>query len=437
MCRWHKVLVWVLLWIGLSSVYASPISPVKRWQTPNGLRVWYVYRPQLPMVAMRLVVGAGSSQDQANGLAWMTAHMLSAGAKGLTQKQIAQDLAQSGARFNVQVGRQDTMLSLDSLVIPDHLQVATAVFASLLGSPTFPPEIFAERQRRHIALLKLRHEQPTQLAYDVLYQKLYPNSDYGLPIAGTVNSIKQLPLSQVKAFYNQYYVARNMTLILVGDVNVKEAHQIAQQISSVVPMGQLSVLPKFSAVAHDVSESEVINHTHHATQATIVIGTRAAPVSSADYLSELLAAEVLGGQNSKLYQILRSQNGLVYRVGAHINSGMLPGVFSVFSETNAGSANQVVATIQSAINDICRQGPSNVSIQIARHVILGHLLLRVSSNQGVATRLVWLAKNHLPVDYFAHFNQRLKQISVKQIKAALNRLMEKQYKVVVIVGGNH
>ena len=62
----------------MSAAEAAP--KIESWTTQNGLRVYYVHAPELPMMDLRLVFDAGSAHDGAKmGLAMLTNGMLDKG----------------------------------------------------------------------------------------------------------------------------------------------------------------------------------------------------------------------------------------------------------------------------------------------------------------------------------------------------------------------
>ena len=59
-----------------------PEINVNSWQETNGLRIYHVYLPEIPMIDMALVFAAGSAYDgQQHGIAALTASMLNEGTK--------------------------------------------------------------------------------------------------------------------------------------------------------------------------------------------------------------------------------------------------------------------------------------------------------------------------------------------------------------------
>src|SRR5262245_28662977 len=80
---------------------AQAILPIQEWQTPAGARVYFVENRDLPMVDVSVEFPAGSGYDTAEkaGLAAMTNRLLTLGANGMTEDEIARRLADVGAQF--------------------------------------------------------------------------------------------------------------------------------------------------------------------------------------------------------------------------------------------------------------------------------------------------------------------------------------------------
>jgi Predicted Zn-dependent peptidases len=67
------VLAQLALWLVVFASFAQAAPKIEYWTTANGLRVYYVPAPELPMLDLRLVFDAGSARDGAKpGLAMLT-----------------------------------------------------------------------------------------------------------------------------------------------------------------------------------------------------------------------------------------------------------------------------------------------------------------------------------------------------------------------------
>ena len=66
----------------VNSIKSSKAVNIQEWKTQNGVRVLYVYAPELPMVDIQAIFDAGSVRDDDKpGIASLTSGLLSHGAK--------------------------------------------------------------------------------------------------------------------------------------------------------------------------------------------------------------------------------------------------------------------------------------------------------------------------------------------------------------------
>jgi zinc protease len=72
---------------------------IEKSMLPNGMRVWTVHHPQVPLVALTFLIRRGASSDPAgkDGLAAVTADMLDEGSGDRSAIEIHEGLARLGA----------------------------------------------------------------------------------------------------------------------------------------------------------------------------------------------------------------------------------------------------------------------------------------------------------------------------------------------------
>lgn len=85
------------------SQWALASLPIQYWQTSSGARVYFVENHDLPMLDINVEFAAGSAMDTASksGCANLVRHLLSLGAGGLSEDQIATGLADVGAQLKI------------------------------------------------------------------------------------------------------------------------------------------------------------------------------------------------------------------------------------------------------------------------------------------------------------------------------------------------
>ena len=78
-----------------------------------------------------------------------------------------------------------------------------------------------------------------------LFTESFGEHPYSRDIIGLDEHLKNPQPSAMKKFYDKYYVASNMTLLLVGDLNTAEARQMAEKYFSVWPRGNQVRRPSY------------------------------------------------------------------------------------------------------------------------------------------------------------------------------------------------
>ena len=79
-----------------------------------------------------------------------------------------------------------------------------------------------------------------------LFTESFGGHPYSRDVIGLDEHLKNPQPSAMKRFYDKYYVAANMTLILVGDFNTAEAKKMAEKYFSIWPKGEPAKQPSYN-----------------------------------------------------------------------------------------------------------------------------------------------------------------------------------------------
>ena len=197
---------------------------VRPFSTPSGLQIIVERDPTSQLVAVALVVGAGSSANPPGreGLAHLVEHL---GFRCRTDGQRSHtdllDLVGAGT-WNAFTTPDITLyFALGSTAAAEdliRLEFARAL-APLRGVDAATFDVEREVVRNE---LLQRNEQGRVTAVDTeLRRALYPEgSSYARPVIGTQASISALTLEDAQAFVRKNYLPRKMTLVIAGDVDL-------------------------------------------------------------------------------------------------------------------------------------------------------------------------------------------------------------------------
>ncbi|MEM1243289.1 MAG: pitrilysin family protein [Pseudomonadota bacterium] len=402
------------------------------WQTPQGLKVYFDQIKQLPMLDIVIAFNAGSSRDGKNfGLANFTSSMINEGAGNLNADAIAAQFANLGVIFTSSTNRDMTSLSLRSLTKAEVLQPALKLFTTLLSKPTFPQKAFARTQRILADAIQAKLQSPGTIATDNFFKLIYQNYPYAHPVIGTTDSIAKITAQQLKAFHQRYYVAKNATLAIVGDITREQAQAIAAQISKALPSGAAAAplaAPKSAA-------KKSLNIKYPSTQTAIRIGQIGVTRSNPNYVALVVANYILGGDSSsRLFHVVREKNGLSYGVGSALVPYAQNGPFLIYLQTKDKQTPKAIKVTQSVVEKFVKNGITQKELTLAKDYLTGNLPLQLASNSQIANYLALVGRYNLPVNYLPDLIDKIKTISVEDVNQALKQSIFPKKMVIVTVG---
>lgn len=87
---------------------------------------------------------------------------------------------------------------------------------------------------------------PVNAFQEGLFREAFGEHPYGRPVIGYTEHLKNPQPSKMREFYNTYYVANNMTLILVGDFNIEETEPMVAAKFGTWRKGEIPAQPEYN-----------------------------------------------------------------------------------------------------------------------------------------------------------------------------------------------
>jgi zinc protease len=158
--------------------------------------------------------------------------------------------------------------------------------------------------------------------------------------------------------------------------------------------------------------------------------------SDPDFFSLLVGNHILGGGGftSRLTQEVREKRGLSYSVYSFFSPGLHAGQFAIGLQTRPDQAAQAVQVSREVLAQFVANGPTEAELQAAKDNLIGGFALRIDSNRKLLDNVANIAWVGLPLDYLTNWTQRVEKITAADIKAALQRKLQPEKMVTVVVG---
>ncbi len=412
------------------------LLPIQHWVTANGAKIYFVATNGIPMVDIQVNFDAGSARDGAKpGLSQFCVGMLNEGAADLNADQIADQFENLGTVFNNTNNRDRTILSIRSLSEPKFLNPSASLLATLLSQPTFPdPNV--ERVRNEILVdIKRNLQKPSVVASQALFKAIYQDHPYAHPISGTEGSVATITKNDLVAFHQQYYVATNATITIVGGITKEAATDLAKLLSEKLPKGSKAVaLPTVPTLTKAVEQ----NIPFPTEQTHILTGQPCAAEGDPDYFAWLIGDYVLGSNqlNSRLFKEIREDRGLAYNVRSGILFLQQPGPFVIQLQTKNEQTKEAIGILKDTLTRFVTEGPTDKEVSDAKLGIARGLPLEINDNHKITNFVSTLGFYNLPLDYLNTYIKRLEAVSLQDIKTVFQKRIHPNDMALIVVGSN-
>lgn len=434
--KWLQGRIAGLLGIALAlPMLAQAALPIQHWKSPSGAEVYFVENHNLPIVDVSVNFAAGSSRDQPTkaGVAALTQQLLSLGAGGLSDDQIANRLADVGANLAGDFDLDRASLRLRTLSSDREKTAALALLAEMVQRPDFPAEVLEREKARVTAALREAETQPESIADRAFFKALYGNHPYALQSAVTPETIAAVTRDDLLAFYRSHYTRNNSVVAVIGDLTHQQVEQLAEQLTANLPEGDAAAALPAVPLPAQASETRI---PHAAAQSHILLGYPGIKRGDPDYFPLYVGNYILGGGGfgSRLTEEVREKRGLVYSVFSYFMPMREAGPFQIGLQTKREQTDEALKVVRETLQKFVDNGATAKELKDAKDNLIGGFALRLDSNAKVMDYLSIIGFYNLPLNFLDDYTKQVNKVTLAQIKDAFARRIHPDKMVTVIVG---
>ena len=407
-----------------------------RRRLANGLEIVVAPVTKLPLATVAIIGDAGAACDRhgLEGTAQLVAKLMT---EGGTERS---DGAELTARFERLGASIDSHADWDAAaitmtVLAEHLPAAFELLGEVVLTPAFRArEVERLKAERVAELLQLRAE-PRGLADEHFSRFVYnASSRYAKPDDGDEASISAIDRDLLLSFYETRYAPGGTTMIVVGDVTVDRAEELAQRVFGSWSGGKPTQvtaddLPvKRERAVHVIAKAD-------APQSELRIGHVGIPRNHPDFFPVNVMNAVLGGLfNSRINMNLREVHGYTYGAFSGIQWRRQAGPFVVSTAVKSDVTADAAREILSEINRIRAEPVMPEELSLATSYLDGVFPIRFETTAAIAAALAVLVVHGLPEDYYDRYRERVRSMTIERLLDAAQRHLHPESLQMVVVG---
>jgi zinc protease len=407
---------------------------IQYWTTPEGAKVFFAQTKGLPILDVALNFDAAASRDGGQfGLASLTNGLLGTATQYHNEEQIINAFESVGSQFSTSSLKDMSIVSLRTLTRQPILKKSLDTFTEVITQPSFEQKYLTRERRQTLRSIEASKQSPASIASLAFDKAVFANHPYAHPKIGTEKSINQISLQDLKQHYDKFYVAKNLTIALVGDITKVKAKQIARQISHGLNVGKKA---KNNPVITALKSSQKIHIEFPSKQTHLLIGQSGVNRSHPDYYPLYLGNHIFGGSGltSILSDEIREKKGLAYSAYSYFTKMKSNGFFMMRMQTKNDQALEAKNIALQTLKNFRNNAIDTQKLQDGKDNIIGGFALETASNANILTYLSIIGFYDLPLDYLSSFTDKIKDISAQDIQNAYERLIDMDKLIILSVG---
>ncbi len=411
------------------------IPDYTRFQLNNGIVVYLMEDHELPLIGGRAIFRTGSRFEPENkvGLADLTGTVMRTG--GTIQhspEQINQLLEQKAAAVETGIG--GTAGSARFSCLTEDLTKVFGLFAEVIREPAFTEEKLELAKQQWEGSIARRNDDPESIAGREFQKLIYGTES---PYARTVEyeTLDNISQEDLIDFYAKYFHPENMILGIVGDFKTKQMRSlIKDQLGDWQPSSK-AVKPPLPNVTQAEFGDIFFVEQPQLNQSYIQMGHLGGKLDNPDYTALSVMNSVLNGLGGRLFNNIRSRQGLAYSVSAYWSPNYdYPGVFVAGGETRSDATVPFIQSVNEEIERIRTQPITREELQHAKDSTLNSFIFNFQDPAQTLSRLMRYEYYDYPKDFIFRYRQELEKITVADVQRVAQKYLQPEKMVTLIVG---
>lgn len=426
---------------------------IETFNYPNGFRIIYEKSVnKLPTTSINMFCDVGSAYetDDSRGISHFIEHMCFKGTKKIpTTKGIMIYFDKIGSDLNAYTEKRYTCYTLKCH--NEHIEKSVFILSDMLLNSIFKKSEFKKEEQVVIEENIRDSDDPNIIINENADRLLYEGTSYSEPVDTLKYHSKLFNYETVMDFYKYFYTPSRMILSIVTNIsfnivkkyiektffmkNNKNTHNNLLHLSNKYQIK--SILNPQYEIKYNLFEQHNTNTTH------LSICFRTMKIDK--YKLIILKTILSSSFSSRLFMLLREENGLTYSSNIYTDYNGVNGDFIIYTEVNNkkilknGNNKGVLPLLIDMINELRKNGITSEELKMAKGFLKGSMIINMEDNDELVSHnglYFLLHPDEEIISYTQLYDKFYKNYTLKEINQIIKNYMVKSNMSVCLVGSN-
>ena len=406
-----------------------------RYKLDNGMVVYLMEDHELPLVGGTAMIRTGERLEPADkvGLASLVGDVMrTGGTTAHTGDELNQLLEQRAASVETGIGSTSGNASFSAL--SEDLSMVFDLFAEVIKTPAFAQEKLDLAKKQEAGQIARRNDDPNGIAGRE-FQKLIYGKDS--PYARTVEyqTLNKIAREDLVGFYQQYVHPENMILGIIGDFDSAKMRSLVQEKFGNWKPASKAPQPTVPSATQEKQGGVFFVNQPQLTQSYVQIGHIGGQLNSPDYPALDVLNQVMNGFGGRLFNEVRSRQGLSYSVyGFWSPRYDFPGTFVAGGQTRSDGTVPFVKAVRAEIEKLRTAPITPEELASAKDQVLNSFVFNFQDPSQTLSRLMRYEYYGYPEDFLFRYQRAVKATTIEDVKRVAQKYLQPDKLVTLVVG---
>lgn len=412
------------------------IPDYERYELPNGLVVYLMEDHELPLVSGSATFRTGERliPTSQTGLGEIMGDaMRLGGTQTYPAAALNMALEQRAASVETAVDVDSGSASFNTLT--EDLEEIFELFADVVQRPAFAPDRIEFLKNQYRGSIDRRNDDPSDIASREFRKLIYGDDS---PYARTFeySTLNNFTRDDLIDFYQASVRPEQTILAIAGDI---EPDQMKELISTYFGGWQVPAaanLPE-APTADQAQTGIFLIDQPQLSQSYVQIGHIGGQRNADDYPAMSVMNEVLNGFGGRLFNEIRSRQGLAYVVYAFWAARYdYDGIFIGGGQTRSDATVSFIQSVKDEISQIRQVPVSEEELARAKDSVLNSFVFNFQSPEQTLSRLIRYEYYGYPEDFVFQFREAVSNTTPEDVLKAAQTHLKPENLVVLVVGNS-
>lgn len=344
---------------------------------PNGLQVVAECNPEAHTAAMGFFVqtGARDETDEVSGVSHFLEHMMFKGTPTRSGDDVNREFDEMGAHYNAFTSEEHTVYY--AAVLPEYQTSAVELLGDIIR-PSLREEDFNTEKQVILEEIRMYDDQPPFGADEKCKAALFGGHPLGRSVLGSEESIRNLPVTAMREYFERRYAPGNITLAAAGRIDFEQLVATAERVGGKwqpVEDGR-NVFPAEPRKGFRCMQKESA-----ALEYVVQLALGPAATDADRYAAKILATVLGDDSGSRLYWALVNP-GLAEQASLSHHDYLGSGVFMTYVSCEAENAEENLREVAQIYAAAERDGITDAELAQAKSKINSRVVLGSERPRG-------------------------------------------------------